>query len=264
MAERTLNVLTLRMSDGNVIKFEYYDTLPSTASLAREYAKAGYPDRYVVFAEHQTDTSLTHTKLKEGKTDRGIFMSVILRPTFFPSQAVLLGAMSATALYLGLEQNTTEKLGIGWISDIYCNGEFIGSTSREAKIDKFNTYEYLILNFGVHLDEKDFPPRLSDVLKQVFTADSDTIAMIVARGILDKFFPLYSAIKEPKSKFMEIYRKNFILRGKRIRYLDGEKKLCGKVLGVDDADGRLLIEGKEGNILRVGSRASLLLPAKLK
>ena len=35
------NVLTVRMADGNVIKLEPYDTLPSTAALAKEYAAAG-------------------------------------------------------------------------------------------------------------------------------------------------------------------------------------------------------------------------------
>jgi hypothetical protein len=41
----------MRASDGSVVKLECHNALPSTAKLAREYAKRGYPDRYVVFAE---------------------------------------------------------------------------------------------------------------------------------------------------------------------------------------------------------------------
>ena len=44
-------VISVRVSDGSVIKLECHDALPSTARLAKEYAKLGYPDRYVVFAE---------------------------------------------------------------------------------------------------------------------------------------------------------------------------------------------------------------------
>ena len=44
-------VTTMRASDGSVVKLECHDALPSTSHLARQYAKIGYPDRYVVFAE---------------------------------------------------------------------------------------------------------------------------------------------------------------------------------------------------------------------
>ena len=44
---------TFRLADGNVVQFEQYGTLPSTIALAREYAKNGYPDKYVVFSQKQ-------------------------------------------------------------------------------------------------------------------------------------------------------------------------------------------------------------------
>ena len=51
------NISTFRASDGNTVKLEYRPSMPSTLALAREYARAGYPDRYAVFTEKQTELS---------------------------------------------------------------------------------------------------------------------------------------------------------------------------------------------------------------
>ena len=98
MQGEQIGVQTLRMSDGNVLKFEYANTVGSTAAIARSSAQKGYPDRYVIFAENQTDSSVTGTRLKEGKCESGVFMSCILRPSMFPSQAAFLPPMTAVAI----------------------------------------------------------------------------------------------------------------------------------------------------------------------
>ena len=53
---------SFRASDGNMVKIEYYKELPSTSDLAKNYAEAGKPDRYVVFAEKQFCSSITGSK----------------------------------------------------------------------------------------------------------------------------------------------------------------------------------------------------------
>ena len=44
-------VVSIRESDGSIVKLEIHRSLRSTSRLAREYANLGYPDRYAVFAE---------------------------------------------------------------------------------------------------------------------------------------------------------------------------------------------------------------------
>ena len=50
------NVISIRESDGSIVKLEVHSSLNSTAKLAREYARLGYPDRYAVFSERQLRT----------------------------------------------------------------------------------------------------------------------------------------------------------------------------------------------------------------
>ncbi len=250
----TNNVISIRGSDGSIIKLEAHSVLSSTADLAREYAKAGYPDRYVVFTEKRiTD---------EGDEEKGIYMSLLLRPSIFPSQASLLGAMSAAAMATAFEEHTTKRLGLGWVSDIYCEGSKIGSVGIEGKLDSYTTYEYIIINFGARLDDASFPPRLTDMIRKVFESENTSISMIIAKTVLNKFFGYYPHIKS-SNKFMDAYTKRFILRGVRVKYVTEQKKQTCKILGVDTKTGALILEGRDGSVIHVTSPSCVLMPKKV-
>ena len=81
------SLVHLRAEDGSIIRLEYHETCPSVAELARRYAIAGYPDRYVVVSERQTKVDACGRPLKADKEEVGVYISLILRPSMFPSQA---------------------------------------------------------------------------------------------------------------------------------------------------------------------------------
>lgn len=256
------NIVTIRGGDGNIINMEVYEYLPSTVELARKYASEGYPDRYVVFSEKRAKPSSIGKK-QEVDIEEGMYMSCILRPSLFPSQASLLGALSATALISALDEHTARQLGIGWVSDIYCDGVRIGGVTIEGKLDNYTTYEYIIATFSVRLDKRAFPPRLTDMIRKVFESENTSISMIIARTVLSKFIMLYSTMKS-SSKFMDVYSKRFILRGRRIKYLTSERKHNAKVLGVDMKSGALIVETKGGNVENIISPKSVLIPKRIR
>lgn len=254
------NLTTMRASDGSVVKLECHDALPSTAKLAREYARLGYPDRYVVFAESRKkgDAEAKH----KSETDRGIYMSCILRPSIFPSQAALLSALCAVAVDTALEEHTTQQIGIGWVSKIYCNGSIIGDVTIEGKLDNFTSYEYIIINCSLTLSENDFPPRLTDLIRKVFESENTSIPIIIAKNILNKFFSFYSNLKN-SSKFMDIYRQKFILRGHKVKYLKGGRRQSCKVLGVKTDDCSLMVEDSDKKVVYISTPNKVIIPKKI-
>ena len=249
-----LNKVSMRASDDSIVTLECHDRLNSTAALAREYAKQGYPDRYAVISEFD------HEK---GADKRGIYLSCILRPSFFPSQAPLLSALSAVAFVTALEEHTQKRLGIGWVSSVYCEGKAFGKVSIEGKLDSFASYEYIIVNFSAMLSAEDFPPRLTDLIRKVFESENSSIATIIAKTILNRFFPFYSDIKN-STKFMNIYRKKFVLHGVKIKIVSGGKKLTYKVLGINHKDCALLVENKSGKIEKILSNTNVIIPKTVK
>ena len=253
-------VTTMRASDGSVVKLECHDALPSTARLARQYAKLGFPDRYVVFAEGKKrfDTDGKY----HGDVERGVYISCILRPSIFPSQAALISSLSAVAATTALEEHTTKKLGIGWVSKIYCSGKLIGDIKIEGKLDDFTSYEYIIVTFSITLSEDNFPPRITDIIRKVFESDNSSVNVIIAKNILNKFFPLYSNLKN-RSKYMDIYRQKFILRGQKVRFInDGKKQTC-KILGVDENTSSLIIEDSHKKVVYVSTPNKVIIPKRI-
>lgn len=254
----------MRTSDGKILHLECYDKISSTHELARRYARLGFADGYVIFSEKQTAYDSLGRRLTDGESESGVFLSCILRPSIFPSQAGLLSAMSAVALYSALEEQTCKELGIGWVSDIFCEGERIGTTTTEGKLDNYMTYEYIIISFCVKLTDEYFPPRLSDMIKKVFESDNTSIPLIIAKNILSKFFALYPKKVKSPEKFMEIYKRKFALAGVKAKYLEGGKRKRCKILGIEGSDGRLIIEDGSGAIKHVSGNHNIVLPDKIK
>ena len=248
------NIVTMRASDDSIVKLECHERLLSTAALAKQYAKMGYPDRYVVIAESER---------QRDSEKKGLYMSCIFRPSFFPSQAALLSSLSTVALITALREHTTKRLGIGWVSNIYCEGKTIGGVTVEGKLDNFTSYEYILVTFSVVLSPDNFPPRLTDLVRKVFESENSSIAMIIAKNVINKFLPLYAHMRT-NTNFMNHYRQSFLLHGKKIKHtVNGKKKRC-KVLGINNDDGALIIEMKNGEIKHITSPAGVVIPKKIK
>ena len=255
-------LISIRASDDSVVKLEYHERLDSVSSLAKEYAENGYPDRYAVFTERQTAVSAFGEIISEKDAEKGIFLSCILRPSIFPSQAGCIGPLSAVALASALEEHTMKSIGIGWISDIFCEGVKIGTTSVEGKLDDFTSYEYLIVSFSVKLDPRKFTPRLTDMVRQVFEGENQTIQMLMAKTVLNRFFAIYREIKAP-AKHLANYVEKFALEGKKIKYIEDGKKKTVKVLEVNKDNLMLVVETKDGRKINVSSQSSVIIPNKI-
>ena len=256
------NIITFRAQDGNTVKLEYREALPSANDLAREYAKAGYPDRYAVFTERQTAISANGEIISGSDSERGLFLSVILRPSIFPSQAGCVGPLSAVALASALEEHTMKTVRIGWISDIFSDGVRIGQTSVEGKLDNFTSYEYLIVSFSVRLDPKKFTPRLTDLVRQVFEDGNQSIFLIMAKTVLNRFFTLYRDVKNP-DKHIDSYCQKFALRDKKIKYIEDGKKKTVKAVEISRENLALIVETKDGRKISVTSQSAVIIPNRI-
>ena len=247
------NVVSFRASDNSIVKLECYDRLESTATLAKRYASEGYPDRYAVVAEYDESQG----------DERGIYLSCILRPSIFPSEAGLLSSLAAVAFATALEEHTASRIGIGWVSNIYCEGKQIGGAKIESKLDSFATYEYLVVTFSARLSDEEFPPRLTDLVRKVFESGNTSIASLIAKTVLNKLLPFYVTLKT-NTKFMNTYRQKFILGGVKIkRLVDGRRETC-KVIGIDQDDFSLTVTTKHGEQVRITNPQSVILPKSVK
>ena len=252
-------IIDVKLYDGSLARLECHDSLYSTSDLAKRYAKEGYPDRYCIFTER---TSLPARGERTQEYQNGIFLSILLRPSLFSSQASFIAPLTAVALATALEEHTTSKPGIGWLSDVFSDGQRIGGCTIEGRLDSYSSFEYLIINIAVKIDEKNFPLRMSDLIRKVFVEENASLNLIIAKTILSKFFLVYRDLKEPK-KHIEKYISKSILFGKRIKYIKNDKKHTCKVVRINPDNCALIVEDRHGNEITVSSPLQVSIPDKL-
>jgi BirA family biotin operon repressor/biotin-[acetyl-CoA-carboxylase] ligase len=252
--------IDVRLYDGSIARLECHSALFSVSELARQYAKAGYPDRYCILAE---SVPFTTQNGKAMEYQDGIFLSIILRPNLFSSQASLIAPMTAVALATALDEHTTARCGIGWLSDVFSDSEKIGGCTVEGRLNSYSSFEYLIINISVRLNEKSFPTRMSDLIKKVFVEGNASLNQIIAKTIIQKFFLVFRDLKEPK-KHIEKYMEKFILRGKKIKVIDGGKRHTCRVVDVNPETCALIVEDRSGRRLSVSSPSMTVIPDIIK
>ena len=82
--------------------------------------------------------------------------------------------------------------------------------------------------------------------------------------ILSNFFALYPKNIRAPEKFMETYKKKFILSGVIARFIENGKRRRCKILGIEAYDGRLIIEDRHGDIKHISANRNIILPNKIK
>lgn len=244
----------LRAPDNSIVRLECHDRVESCAAIAKEHALSGMADRYAVISEYD---------YKSSGDARGVYVSLLLRPSFFPSQAGLLSSLATVAIVEALAEHTTKRLGIGWVSNVFCEGKQIGGATLEGKLDTHTAYEYIIINFSVKLSEENFPPRLTDLVRKVFESDNNSVSTIIAKNILSKFFTYYSNLKN-STKFMQLYHRRFILSGTKVKIIEDGRRTRAKVLSVRADDCALIVEARDKTIKHLTNTASVIIPKSIK
>lgn len=261
MEQTPEKILTVESKYGPPITMFCFESLPSVAELAKKYAKDGCADRTCIFSPID-ETKTVKDKKGHETAVRGLYLSLILRPTFFPQQAGFMNHLSASAFATTLQGYTTYPIGIGWVSDVFAETEKIGSVNIESRLDHFSGYEYLIFHFAAEIEEKVFPVRLSDLMRRVFEGDFSSQELLMASSLLDKFFALYSDYKAT-AKFLSDYRTRFVMNGLSAVYTRGGRKKKCKLLGIDAVTGKLRVEMPNGAIVDFSGRSGLILPDSL-
>lgn len=211
-----------------------FDIVDSTNTVAKDLAEKGVSQFTAVVAEGQTKGRgrMGHSFYSPSGT--GIYMSIILRPTFSVEKALYITTAAAAACAEAIESAFGLKTEIKWVNDVLCSGKKVCGILTEGVFNTQNTFSYAVLGIGVNV----FPPRGG------FPAEIDKIASHLtdqpiheqrsrlAAEILERFIFYY---KDLESKpFMKSYRRRLAFVGEKIDVISGEKKRPATLLGLSD------------------------------
>ncbi len=141
-------------------------SLLSTNTTAKEMALQGAASGTIIAAREQKAGRGRYGKSFFSPLDKGIYMSLILRPQTKFWEAHLFTIAAAVAACQCLEKYTPEKPSIKWLNDIFCGQKKAGGILTEAIGEcESGALEALIIGWGLNLTSaaEDFP---SDLQKQ--------------------------------------------------------------------------------------------------
>lgn len=226
-----------------------FDVVDSTNLQGRKLALEGAPDGTIVIARQQT---AGRGRLGRGffSPREGIYLSVIIKPDFDLSKAVLITSAAAVAVAEAIEEVAGLEAQIKWVNDVYVDGRKVCGILTEGITDlESGRIEYLVTGIGVNTDVSNFPEELQQIAGAV---TGDYSAARLAGAIASKTID-YARNIEART-FIESYRKKNIVIGKDVTVYKGKYKIRPEdeiegrpahVLAIDN-DGRLEVAYTDG------------------
>ncbi len=229
-------------------KVYYYKEVTSTMDIAKKIAEKG--EEALVIAETQTKG--------KGRLGRfwyspkgGIWMSLVIKPTFSLKEAYLLTYVAALATALAIERVAGIRVYLKWPNDIIYkeNDEekkLAGILLEvKAEIDKIN---YAIIGIGINVNNEisSFVPEAIS-LKEILKKE------LKRKDIIKELIKNFKDLLEMESiKILNLWKDKSLTLGRKVKIIHPEGEKIGFALNISD-DGALLLKTEDTKILKIYS-----------
>ncbi len=247
-AEQAKERTVLSCESGRMVIIEQTERERADNARVLELAGEGKEEGYVLYSE-----------TADGVLDAnapGLFLSILLRPTFHAERAGLLSAATAVAVSRAIERVADISVGIRWVNDLFCGGDKLAAMMTSARIKPNGYFDYAVIGITVSLSPTHFGARLGDVVRRVFNGELRPLPARLAEAIVYEFFSVYDKMGSDRS-FLDEYRRRSTLMGKRVKVLLGDTYVPARVFGIGE-DATLHVRLRKGTELAVASRSEVV------
>lgn len=235
-------------------KIYYFQNIDSTNIKAKELARQDEKEGTLIISESQSSGKGRLGRPWTSPKDKGVWMSLILRPDLEPYYASKITLIAAAAVHKAIKENCNINCGIKWPNDIVINNKKVCGilTEMSGELTKIN---YIIMGIGINanLDLEDFPEEIKDIATSIKIEKGEPIIRknLIAK-IMNEFEPLYNEMINygTINSTIEICRANSIFIGKDVKLINKNEVIIAKVIAIDD-QGELIIEKEDGTIIPI-------------
>ena len=225
----------------------HYDDIPSSNNEAKRLAAEGAPDGTVVVAEAQSTGKGRLSRGWFSPKQKGIWFSVVLRPSFLPQEAPKCTLLAAVAVARAMRRLGFE-VGIKWPNDILYGGKkLVGIlTEMSAEMERIN---FVVIGTGinVNLSPEDFPDEVKDIATSLAMVKGEPVSRAALFAeVLDAMDALY--IEAEANGFgaaLDEWRRYSVTLGQEVNVIGVKETFEGTAADIDE-DGALLIDTAEG------------------
>lgn len=165
----------------------------------------------------------------------GIYLSVLLRPSFESNLAVRITTAAAVAAVQAIEACTEEHPQIKWVNDVYVRNRKVCGILTEASINyETGVPDWVVLGIGLNVypPEGGFPAELKDIAGAITQKRSKNLRSRITAEFLARFYQICNDLGN--SEYSEEYKRRSFLLGQRIDVLKSDGPVPATAIDIDE------------------------------
>lgn len=244
----TLNATLIKNRLNDTVDVQTFKTIDSTNTYLKNYLSQNVLNRpLAIIAEQQTAGYGKYKREFYSPDHGGLYLSLSLPlgdqnidPSLLTT-SVAVGVMQMLQKYF-----PKQSFSVKWVNDIYKGNKKIVGILTEATTDleSFSPSD-VVIGIGINLTTEKFPAELKDKVAaagEILPADINEIAA----DLIQRLIKIYSDYKT--GKYLDFYRMHLNLLDNVVTLQVGNKKIKGKVLGINDQGGLIIEDNKTGDV----------------
>lgn len=225
-----------------------FETIDSTNIRARQLGENHAPHGTLVVSEQQTAGRGRRGRSWESPAGSSIYMSILLKPDFLPTQAPMLTIVMAYSVAVALRRKTGLDFQIKWPNDIVLNGKKVVGilTEMSTEIDYIN---HVVIGVGINVNTETFPKELCATATSIRKESGTTWKRAKLIGeILQEFEVQYDRfiVEKDLSYLQEAYNAILVNCNREVCILAEKDGYHAIALGIDPK-GELLVRKEDGS-----------------
>lgn len=252
----TAEALANYMAKQRIASIQFEEATESTNRVLKELAKNGAKEGQVVFANEQSDGRGRLGRSFYSPKDKGIYLSILLRPDDKASEMTPLTAWVAVAMANAIEAVSGVRPQIKWVNDLVMNGKKIGGIMTELAVkEDSNKVDYIVVGIGINVNGtiEELPDELKELASSI---EAETGIFLDRAKLMAEMIREMDLLSEnwqiETAKYLEQYRADCITIGKEVRVISANGERKATALSVEP-DFSLLVRYEVGTVERVYS-----------
>ena len=235
------------------------DSVDSTNNYLKKMKKNEKMEEMVVIANAQTAGRGRLGRSFTSNNASGIYMSILLEPTFSLEQAKKLTCLAAVATSSAIDQLANVETKIKWVNDIYLNSKKISGILTEAATSiEQGSLEYAIIGIGINMYHQEF----NEDIRKIATSIEDETNQIISRN--DLIIAIINQIDKyiqhmDDQIYMDEYIKKSFIIGKYVELYKNNQLFKAKVLSITKNGELQVIINNEVQIVSSGEITTMVI-----